>query len=123
MNLYKFHSDPKSLNHYAEAQQSMPEVFVHDDTYQKDFIVRDFTQKQIRAISKDPKWACLYAITALNRKRWPEAEPYIMKDPGYAYTYARSVIKKRWPEAEKYIRGDEHWWSMYIEFFEDEFGL
>jgi hypothetical protein len=118
MNLYKLHSDPKSLNHYNEAQQSMPEVFVHDDTYRKDFIVRDFTQKQIRAISKDPKWACLYAKTVLKR-RWPEAEPYIMKDPGYAFIYAKDMIEDRWPEAEPYIMKDAEWWS----FYKHRFGL
>ena len=42
-------------------------------------------------------------------KRWPEAEPYIMKNPKYAFDYAYDVINKeknlgiRWPEAEPYI--------------------
>ena len=34
---------------------------------------------------------------------WKEAEPYIMKDPGYAFLYARDVIEGRWKEAEPYI--------------------
>ena len=31
--------------------------------------------------------------------KWPEAEPYIMKDPEIARWYAENVIKGPWPEA------------------------
>jgi hypothetical protein len=35
---------------------------------------------------KAPKWAYYYAINILDRP-WPEAEPYIMKDPQLAAEY------------------------------------
>ena len=45
--------------------------------------------------------------------RWPEAEPFIMKDPTYAYYYAKDVIKDRWPEAEPAIRINLEAWIHY----------
>jgi hypothetical protein len=54
---------------------------------------------------KDPGWAYWYAREII-KGRWPEAEPYIMKDPQWALIYARDVIKDRWPEAESYIEKD-----------------
>ena len=57
-------------------------------------------------IIKDiPDVALEYSCTVLKR-RWPEAEPYIMKDPYVSVSYARDIIKGRWPEAEPYIKYD-----------------
>ena len=47
---------------------------------------------------------------------WTEAEPYIMKDPEYAYWYARGVIGDRWSEAEPYIMKDPSSAYNYKEF-------
>ena len=45
---------------------------------------------------------------------WKEAEPYIMKDPYYAYEYAMHVRNKgRWPEAEPYIMKSPKWAYWY----------
>jgi hypothetical protein len=49
--------------------------------------------------------------------RWPEAEPYIMKDLGYASLYAQKIIGDRWPEAEPYILEDEDVLYYYLETF------
>ena len=52
-------------------------------------------------------------------KRWPEAEPYIKKDPRYAFIYASGIINKgkylgiRWPAAEPYIKKDPKYAYMY----------
>ena len=43
-----------------------------------------------------------YSKKILN-KRWPEAEPIIIKNGYYAYLYARHVIKDRWYEVEDTI--------------------
>ena len=68
-------------------------------------------------IMKDPKYAYLYAMDAI-QDEWPEAEPYIMKSPEYAYMYARDIRKKgRWPEAEPYIMKDPYsayWYARYV---------
>jgi len=58
------------------------------------------------------KSAFNYAINVM-KKRWPEAEPYIMKDPQRAYYYAFLVMGKRWPEAEAVILQDPHWAVSY----------
>ena len=69
-------------------------------------------------IMKNPKWAYRYARYIL-KKRWPKAEQYIMKDPVQAYLYAKNILKKRWPKAEPYIQEDPHWWEEY----KDRFGI
>lgn len=56
-------------------------------------------------VLKDPKYAYYYARYVI-KGPWPEAEPCVLKDPWYAYLYARSVIEKRWPEAEQYVSKD-----------------
>jgi len=45
-------------------------------------------------------------ITNVIKERWPEAELIIMKDPYNAYLYAYRILKRRWPEAEPYIMKD-----------------
>ena len=64
-------------------------------------------------IMKDPLYAYNYALRVLNRERWPEAEPYIMKNPRVALYYAHDVIRGRWPEAEPYIKKDPTQWETY----------
>jgi hypothetical protein len=62
---------------------------------------------------KSPKAAYFYALNILKR-RWPEAEPYIMKDPEAAVPYANILITQRkWPEAEPYIIKNPEWASLY----------
>lgn len=110
MNLYKFHSDPESLEHHDEAHQMVPKLIVdHIGIFPK-----DLSPAQIRAISKDPEYAYRYAYFRLGRQRWPEAEQHIMKDPEYARIYAQRIIKGRWPEAEPYIFKDEEAAIDYI---------
>ena len=70
-------------------------------------------------IMKEPWSAYGYAKDLMEGKRWPEAEPYIMKDPGSAYFYATDIIKDRWPEAEPYIMKDPGVWRRYTDFFGD----
>jgi hypothetical protein len=51
------------------------------------------------------------------KKRWLEAEPYIMKDPEWAYRYAVNIFKRRWTEAEPYIRKNNSIWDDYKSVF------
>ena len=67
-------------------------------------------------IKKDPEWAEYYAIDII-RGRWPEAEPYIMRDPHWTYRYAIYVIRGRWPEAEPHIKKDPEWARRYSKCF------
>lgn len=63
-------------------------------------------------IMKNPLSASLYARDMI-KGRWPEAEPIIMKDPKSSYIYARDVIKGRWLEAEPFIMKTE-WMNLYL---------
>jgi hypothetical protein len=63
-------------------------------------------------IAKDPEWAYVYARDVI-KGRWPEAEPVIAKAPEWAYRYARYVIKRRFPEAEPVIAKDPLWAFYY----------
>ena len=60
---------------------------------------------RIKDIMNTPDLASRFASSIL-KKRWPEAEPLILKDPYSSYEYAKLVIKGRWPEAESIISKD-----------------
>ena len=58
-------------------------------------------------IAKDPKSAYEYARDII-RGRWPAGEAAVSKDPRYAYQYAKDIIRGRWPEGEAAIVADTH---------------
>jgi hypothetical protein len=66
-----------------------------------------------KVIAKDPHYAVLYAIEILHGERFPEAEHFIVKDPENAFFYVREILHKRWPEAEPYIRLDGKYAPLY----------
>lgn len=68
-------------------------------------------------LSKDPEWM---GQPGHENGRWPEAEPYIMKDSYSAYNYAKGVIQGRWLEAEPYIKQNKDDWYRYTREFEVE---
>ena len=57
--------------------------------------------------------ALLKCVCRTTRRRWPEAEPYIMENSYSAYLYARDIIKGRWIEAEPLIRKELLWAECY----------
>ena len=63
-------------------------------------------------IAKDPQWACYYARNIL-QERFPEAEPCIAQDPKLVYIYIQDVLKRHWPEAEQYVAKDPGWAYRY----------
>lgn len=83
MNLYSFHSKPKTLEHYELANTTVPYAFVKKRSqHDSEFVFpKSLSEKQILAISKVPELAVHYAIYVIGG-RWPEAEPYIIKAPG-----------------------------------------
>ena len=66
-------------------------------------------------IMKNSYPAFRYAFNLI-KGRWPEAEPYIMKNSEYAYRYALEVIKGRWPEAEPYIMKNPEYAYRYDKY-------
>ena len=69
-------------------------------------------------IMKDAGWPSVYYAKNFIKGRWPEAEPYIMKDSRAALSYAKYVIKGRWPEAEPVIMKDAWAAAEYKSFIE-----
>jgi len=55
------------------------------------------------------------SIKALDRYHFlnKKMRESLVKNPKYAYWYARDIIKGRWPEAEQYIRNDEEINNLY----------
>lgn len=53
-------------------------------------------------ILKDPMTTYNYIIRTFNAE-WPEAEATILTDPFTIVSYAHSILKRRWPEGEKVI--------------------
>ena len=67
-------------------------------------------------IMKDAMYACLYAENVLGH-RWREAEPHIMKDPYWSDYYAVYVMDMRWPEAEPIIKNSDSA-NDYCQYFD-----
>ena len=133
MNIYKYHSEPKTLeqyenrltivpelayNHAIETNQRFeagePSIMNHPNWafwYASDVIEGRWPEAE-SVIMNDPGYAYRYALDII-KGRWPEAEPSIMKSPTWAYLYAIKLIKCRWPEAEPYIMKDPHCWNNY----------
>lgn len=53
-------------------------------------------------IAKNPSLSIIYAKYIL-KKPWPLAEPAILTNSYYAFDYAHSVLQRRWPQAEAII--------------------
>ena len=110
MNIYKFHTNPESLDFYKEVLTQVPKLaYEHAKS-----LGRRFPEGEA-AIVKDPFYAYLYAADVIEG-RWPEGEVAIAKDGGYAYGYARFIIKKRFPEGEAAI-ANSLWKQDYEKIF------
>ena len=57
-------------------------------------------------ILKNPDLAIMYAIELMHGERWLELEKIVINDPDLAYRYALFIIDGRWPEAEPTIMKD-----------------
>ena len=99
MNLYKFHSDPKSLIHYDEAHEIIPEVFVRHD------------------FEDDEMWQQPMSFFTFPSKMSEKQLSALKKSPRLAYIYAKERLRKRWLEAEQFIEKDSTWWKIYKSHF------
>jgi hypothetical protein len=63
-------------------------------------------------IVKNAEWACDYAKYII-KNRWPEAEPNIARKAEWSFFYARDVIKGRWLKAEPIIMKDQTYSHYY----------
>jgi len=73
-------------------------------------------KSRLDAIKTDAEKAFIYSIDT-KHDRWPEAEPYILKNPDIAIKYAAELMPgERWPELEKIIINDPHLAYTYALF-------
>ena len=107
MDLYKYHSNPETLDRYAERDQIVPERI-----YEIAKSGKKLTQTQEAVLAKSSMYAYRYAFNVLG-KRFPEGEAVIAKDADYAYYYARDMLKKSWPAGEAVIAKDAYYAYLY----------
>lgn len=73
-------------------------------------------KSRLEAIKTDAEKAFIYSIDK-KHDRWPEAEPYILKDPDVAIKYANELMPgERWPQLEKIVINDAHLAYRYALF-------
>ncbi len=100
MNLYRYYNHPITLDNYQELGDVIIKV-QNMLRWGRTVFEQDLDDVKY-IIQKCPERAYRYAKLIMKR-RWPEAEPYILKNATYSYYYAKEVMVKRWPEAESYI--------------------
>ena len=114
INLYKFHTAPKSLPLYKDLVKPlklMERIHEWGDT-----VTEEDLEPIKHIIMQTPELAYHYAELIIGG-RWPGAEPNFIRVPQRAYMYARDIIKGPWPEAEPYIKQDEYYWDKYSSIF------
>ena len=110
MNIYKFHTNPESLDFYEERLTKVPKLaFEHAKSLGRRFLEGE------EAIAKDTVYAYEYARYII-KGRFPEGELLIAKNTAYAYSYAVNIIKKRFPGGEAAIAKDGGYAYGYARF-------
>ena len=104
MDLYHLHDKPHTLKHHDTAHDHVPKLILGRYGNNKAAL-----KEREHKIAKDPKAAVEYAVNIL-MGRFPEAEPYILKNAKAAERYAR-LVRGKWPEAEDIIATDS--WASY----------
>lgn len=117
LNIYKYFDDPLSLPVTDTQKQK---AISSGDIVKMMQLVYDTGNRRFPEaepyIMKDPGVVYIYAKNII-KGRWQEAEPDIITNPFGAYMYAREIIKGRWEEAEPYIKQSKHWWKKYSDTF------
>lgn len=109
MNIYKYFNNPKELDGYEKAQETVPSIFWDKYKYNINEL-----RKRLKYITKSPKYACEYAEYIIHAP-FPEGESYIAKNARYAYTYAAYVLKGPFPLGETAIATDSHFSYLYAQ--------
>ena len=144
MNLYEYHTNPETLYGYKdrfkiplfaykEAKRTgnwlEAEPYIMKDPEYAYFYARDIRKKG-RWSEAEPAIATShvvirYANDVINddvthgfKKRWKEAEPYILRDAQKSALYA-IMLNTPWEEAEPIIRTSNYWWGRYESMVED----
>ena len=103
MNLYKYHSDPKSLDHHDIAPDVVPDIF-WKDLENNGVASQKYLKTKEAEIAKSAKHSYYYACYVLQNKPFPLGEPAIAKVPEYAFNYSQEILQdKPFPMGEKAI--------------------
>jgi len=101
--------------------KSIDELLEMDDEERAEYLYKEalYISKRLNPIYEkfiklSPGYAYWYAKNII-KGRWLEAEEYIKKNPRWAYWYAKYIIKGRWLEAEEYIKKNPRWAYWYAE--------
>jgi hypothetical protein len=102
MNLYKLHTDPKSLKHHHHHHETVPELIW--DKYKNN---KEELKKKEGILATDPWCAFLYTKEVLHGS-FPAGEQTISKNSYIALFYAENVLHGRFPAAEEEIASDPY---------------
>jgi len=108
--IWKDKSGAKYQFHFEESQfmdaqdQEIPHELLKQWRESHPVLSKLFKKCEKELLSKKKPRSLYIYVRDVIKGRWPEAEPYIIKNPGCAYQYAKDLIKGRWPEAEPYIK-------------------
>ena len=143
LDLYTFYTKPNSLDHFAQAKTSIPEIaWQHNTDEEKraleplwkrssefawkyaDEVLKDRFPAGEAAIAQDPDWACNYVRYVLLPKwnkvhkgepfpGWKPGEKAMARTARTAYEYAWGVIKKPFPLGEPVLARSEYYHLHY----------
>ena len=72
-------------------------------------------------LSKYPDSAYIYAYYGLGKKRFYKGEPTILRNPHFAFLYAKNIIEDRWLAAEPIIASNPEYALEYARTFRFRF--
>ena len=107
MELFKLHTNPKSLIHYETITETHPDFF-----WEKYFEKPNELKKREKYIAKYARYSYIYAKDYLNGA-FPAGEAAIAKDAEYACYYAKNVLKGPFPKGEAAIAKDARFAYRY----------
>ena len=131
LNLYKYHSDPESLDGFDEYMHQNPDVAYdialnrghaseqledaiatdawYSYLYAKDVLKGERVEKIEDAIATDAYYSYLYARDVLSGERFEKGEDAIATSALYSYWYAQDVLSgERFEKGEDAIRGSKY---------------
>ena len=131
MNLYQYYNKPESLNHFDEAQDTIPSIVWGKYYIPRYYDADENTTKRANAgVNELKKYRHLFVHTAKDalkfadkiiKGRFPEGEDAIVKanDPFMVFSYALA-IGARFLKGEKILARDEYYAGLYFEFLKEE---
>jgi len=111
---------------HARKFTNLTDLIDQSEPWQLAFMAEFYARKVLKTrwpdaepyILKDASGAEFYAETVINGP-WPEAEHVIILSPSTATYYSINCLKNRWPAAEQIIKQNKLSWNRYCRNFPD----